>query len=278
LKSIVGLGVVLWRKIVDLYRSDPYTHLYLLYDLLYEWDNCDLVLDYDLGIKSYRLFWRGIRSDAIHLWSSSGCFDFEQLLSQDLLDSLRIDSIIHLHISDQRCIEELIDYLRDKGLVVDKSVFVDMVVDENSFKPYKPEIARRLTMDYLEEFYELKKLQFREYEYHGEFNLEDAKKYLGKYRYYGVFDDDRLVGISCRYLALPEIGVVGDVFVHPDYRGRGYGKILTSAITRDIVGYGAEALLHVFKGNERAIHIYEELGYRRIGEKVWISVEGRKKK
>ncbi len=279
LKRIVDLGNVLWRKIIDLYLKNPYDHIYLVYDLLYEWSNIDVVIDYDLAIKSYRLYWKGPYFDSIILWSNDICPDVEEMISKDLLDKLRPDSVIHLlNISDRRCIDKIVEYFEKNNWVVDKAVFYDMVVDEENFKPYEPDQAHRLTLDDLDAFIEIKKHQFREYEYSVEVNRESAIKLLRKRRYYGVFVDSELVAIACRYVGLPEIGVVGDVYVHPDHRGRGYGKIVTSAITRDVVGYGAKALLHVMKTNEVAIRLYEKLGYKIIGEKTWLFLEEKKEK
>ncbi len=277
LKKIVDLGNVLWRKIIDLYLGNPYDHIYLLYDLLYEWSNTDLVIDYDLAIKSYRLYWRGPYFDSILLWSSSGCLDVERFIGEELLNSVRPGSVIHLlNISDRGCIDEVIEYVVKNKWVVDKAVFYDMVVGEEDFKPYEPDKARRLSIDDVEGFIEIKKQQFREYEYEAEITRELAIELIKKRRYYGVYVDNKLVAISCRYAVSPDLSVVGDVYVHPDHRGRGYGKIVTSAITRDIVGYGAKALLHVMKTNETAIKLYEKLGYKIIGEKTWIFLEERK--
>ena len=67
-----------------------------------------------------------------------------------------------------------------------------------------------------------------------------------------------------------ELWLIGDVFTHPNYRSRGYGKIATSAITKDAIVSGAKALLHVEEGNEPAIRVYKALGYRVIRKRPCI--------
>ncbi|HDD33548.1 MAG TPA: GNAT family N-acetyltransferase, partial [Thermofilaceae archaeon] len=79
-----------------------------------------------------------------------------------------------------------------------------------------------------------------------------------------------LVSIACAYLRLPEVWVVGDVYTHPAYRGRGYAKAATSAITSDAISAGAIAMLHVAEGNEPALRVYRALGYRVTGRKPWV--------
>jgi ribosomal protein S18 acetylase RimI-like enzyme len=50
------------------------------------------------------------------------------------------------------------------------------------------------------------------------------------------------------------------VCVHPSHRGRGYGQILLSAVSRQIVARGEIPFLHVFTSNESAIALYRRQG------------------
>jgi predicted GNAT family acetyltransferase len=50
------------------------------------------------------------------------------------------------------------------------------------------------------------------------------------------------------------------VCVHPSHRGRGYGQILLSAISRRIVARGEIPFLHVFTSNHQAIALYRRQG------------------
>jgi hypothetical protein len=58
---------------------------------------------------------------------------------------------------------------------------------------------------------------------HGERNAFDLKQVLGG-AFYGVFEDGQLVAAAGTHLISPTYGVaaVGNVFTHPDFRGRGY--------------------------------------------------------
>jgi len=142
-----------------------------------------------------------------------------------------------------------------------------MVADEESFKPYSVEMAVRLNARdsyHVEEFLRLAKMA------RWKIDEEVAKELLVKRRYYGLFKDERLVSIACAFFRMPEVWPIGNVYTYPDYRGRGYAKTVTSAITRDALQSGAKALLHVAEDNISAIHVYKALGYRTISKKPWI--------
>ncbi len=261
-RCIDDLDINLWRALTKLYLSDPLTHCYLMYDTIYALDDTKVcvVMDGD-NIKSYVLIWRGRRIYGIHLWGD--------ILS--LLDRVEIPRdqtvFLHLYTDDIDIVTKAVEYLKSQGLEFKLTYFYDMVTDEKSFNPYKPELARRLTIDDIDQFIELKHIQGRIVD------RDEAIELINKNRYYGVFIDNKLVSIACRYIALPEIWVIGDVYTHPDYRGRGYAKIVTSAITRDAVNSGAKALLHVEENNNIAISVYRKLGYRVVARKAWIVIK-----
>ncbi|MBL7066093.1 MAG: GNAT family N-acetyltransferase [Anaerolineae bacterium] len=84
--------------------------------------------------------------------------------------------------------------------------------------------------------------------------------------FYGVLADGRLVAAAGTHLVSPTYGVaaVGNIFTHPDYRGRGYGTATTSAVLSELVQHGIrDVVLNVDQKNESAIRIYERLGFER---------------
>lgn len=52
------LDLELWREIVELHTRDPVAHAYLMYDLVYELENTELLVDYERGIRGYALVWK----------------------------------------------------------------------------------------------------------------------------------------------------------------------------------------------------------------------------
>ncbi len=58
-RGVDGLDLGLWRAVVRLYRGDPLTHVFLLYDLIYELDRTDAYFKVSgCEVAGYLLVWR----------------------------------------------------------------------------------------------------------------------------------------------------------------------------------------------------------------------------
>lgn len=76
--------------------------------------------------------------------------------------------------------------------------------------------------------------------------------------------DLRLIAVAGTHLVSSTYGVaaVGNVFTHPDYRGRGYGAAATSAVVTELLAHGIrDIVLNVGEDNAPALHPYERLGF-----------------
>ena len=99
----------------------------------------------------------------------------------------------------------------------------------------------------------------------GKGNAFDPKQVPGG-AFHGVFENGRLVATAGTHLISPTYGVaaVGNIFTHPDFRGRGYATVVTSAVVTELHGRGIrDIVLNVDQKNETAIRIYERLGFER---------------
>lgn len=251
------LSYSLWRGVTRLYRKDPVVHVYLAYDLLYEIENTRACFEVSGGeIIGYVLAWRGPRVNGVHVWGEA----------ESILDSVPLDRKAVVQVHKQGLVESLLERMSG-GSVVELREFLTMCVDERGFTPLGAATTVRLdpgNSHHVAQFRELKLLS-------GVLlTTEEARRMLRKRRYYGVFADGKLVSIACAYVRMADVWVVGDVFTHPDYRGRGYAKAATSAITGDAVSSGAVAVLHVASGNKPAIRVYRALGYKVAHSTPWI--------
>ena len=82
--------------------------------------------------------------------------------------------------------------------------------------------------------------------------------------YYGVVEGDLLVAVAGTHIVAPNEGVavVGNVFTHPEYRGRGYAERVTSAVTAELFERGcSEVVLTVDPQNTPAVAAYTHLGF-----------------
>ena len=73
-----------------------------------------------------------------------------------------------------------------------------------------------------------------------------------------------LIAVAGTHLVAPTMGVaaVGNIYTHPAHRGKGYGQLVTSAVTEELLNRNLLVVLNVDEGNTAAVHLYEKLGYR----------------
>ena len=84
--------------------------------------------------------------------------------------------------------------------------------------------------------------------------------------FYGVLDEGALVAVAGTHLVSEAYGVaaIGNVFTHPDYRGRGYATLTTRAVAGELRQQGIRTIvLNVAQENAPAVHVYERLGFER---------------
>ncbi|HVV03581.1 MAG TPA: GNAT family N-acetyltransferase [Puia sp.] len=84
--------------------------------------------------------------------------------------------------------------------------------------------------------------------------------------YFGVWQDDRLVAIAGERMRLEGMVEISAVCTDPAYTGRGYAQQLIAHICRTNLEKGNMLFLHVLTANERAIRLYEHLGFRKRRE------------
>lgn len=85
--------------------------------------------------------------------------------------------------------------------------------------------------------------------------------------YYGVCQNSILVAMAGTHLIAPVAGLaaVGNVVVHPSWRGKGLGKLVSSEVTQALLATGIEqVVLNVQRDNTPAIRLYERLGYTTV--------------
>lgn len=95
--------------------------------------------------------------------------------------------------------------------------------------------------------------------------------------YRGVVLDGRLVAIAGTHVVSRSEGVavIGNVFTHPGYRGRGLATNATSAVTEALLGYCDHVVLTVDPNNTPAVAAYARLGYREVCQLVEASAARR---
>ncbi len=82
--------------------------------------------------------------------------------------------------------------------------------------------------------------------------------------YYGVRRGTRLIAAAGTHVISPMYGLaaVGNVYTNRDYRGQGLAKVVTSAVTEELLRDCPEVVLNVRADNPPALAAYRALGYR----------------
>ena len=129
-----------------------------------------------------------------------------------------------------------------------------MVVDRETFTPFAGPAERITALD-IDDLNRLYQLGFRA-------GFPPAVVEDGVY--YGVRVRDRLVSAAGTHAinAREGIAVVGNVMTHTDFRGHDFAKMVTSAVTADLLGRVEDVALNVHADNEPAVAAYTRLGYR----------------
>jgi GNAT superfamily N-acetyltransferase len=133
-------------------------------------------------------------------------------------------------------------------------VMLRMVVDRRTFTPFAGP-AERLTALDVDDLNRLYQLGYR-----AGFPpsvVEDGV-------YYGVRVRGRLVSAAGTHAINPreEIAVVGNVMTHVDFRGHDFAKMVTSAVTSELLDRATDVALNVHADNDPAVAAYVRLGYR----------------
>jgi len=144
--------------------------------------------------------------------------------------------------------------LRDLYELDSPIVMLRMAVDRHTFTPFAGPADRltALDVDDLNRLYQLG--------YRGGFPASVVEDGV----YYGVRVRGRLVSAAGTHAINPreEIAVVGNVMTHVDYRGHDFAKMVTSAVTADLLARVTDVALNVHADNDPAVAAYARLGYR----------------
>lgn len=79
--------------------------------------------------------------------------------------------------------------------------------------------------------------------------------------YYGIFQEDKLVAVAGERMRMEQLTEISAICTHPDYTGRKYAQHLITHLCNTNLSAGNIPFLHVLQTNQRAIWLYEYLGF-----------------
>lgn len=95
----------------------------------------------------------------------------------------------------------------------------------------------------------------------------------GARRWAGSFVDGELAAVGADAWSAPDVGFLGGVATHPDYRRRGLSRALCSFVAHDLLERHPACALMVDGGNEGAIAVYRGLGFTYRGVTILLPAE-----
>ena len=200
---------------------------------------------------------RGALGQALYLNSHGGLGD--ALFAIGPVDAL--EAIMSLHPGPRHtfltCQPQHLEIVQRHYVLPEVYNMARMRVDRDTFTP-SPGNARRLSGRDVRRINRLYRSDGTPAFYTAQ-NIDDAV-------YFGAFDGDTLIAVAGTHVVAQSqgIAVIGNVFTHPRYRGEGWGTIVTSAVTRQLLHSGREAVLSVEPENDRAVRAYQTLGFREV--------------
>ncbi len=79
--------------------------------------------------------------------------------------------------------------------------------------------------------------------------------------YYGIWQDNQLVAVAGERMRLEEMTEISAICTHPAYTGRKYAQHLIAHLCNTNLEQGNIPFLHVLETNQRAISLYEYMGF-----------------
>lgn len=84
--------------------------------------------------------------------------------------------------------------------------------------------------------------------------------------YYGIKQEGKLVAMAGERMRLTGFTELSAVCTHPEYTGRGFAQQLITELCKRHVSAGISSFLHVSLMNQRAIRLYEHMGFEQRRE------------
>ena len=204
---------------------------------------------------------RGAGGQALVLHSGGGLGN--ALFAQGTVDA--VDAALRLHPGPRytflTCELHHLETIRRHYELPDHQAVLRMLVDRQTFSDFRGEV-RRLSGRDVREINRLYRADGTPAFYTAQ-NIDDAV-------YFGSFEGGRLVAVAGTHVIsyADEIAVAGNVFVHPNYRGRGLSRLVTGAVTRELLRGCRDVVLSVDPRNTAAVRAYQRLGYREVGRLI----------
>jgi len=245
------------QRVINSIKSDVVRHVFAFYDIQYEPDQTTTYAAFENeNLKGYILIYAALEFPSVILECESG-------VAQRLIEYAPENRFI-VHAPPN-----LLPVVKSRFPNAKHYVEDWMLAKKGESRFFRSELVRRLCTE--EDASRLTTLlSTREDRPRG--IVKRYMDWISKMPIYGVFVNDELVSYAGSFLQLPQIWMTGGVYTHPNRRNKGYATLATSAVTEEALKNAEAAALFVRSDNYPAIRVYEKIGYKKIGEKLWVDV------
>ena len=243
------------QRVIDSLRLDVIRHVFAFYDIQHEPDCTTMYAAFKNGsLKGYILIYTALEFPSVVLECDSDA-------AEKLIEYAPENRFI-MHVPPN-----LLPIVKRKFPLVKCYVEDWMLVKSDDAAFFRSRLVRRLrTEDDASKLAML--LSSRK-----DRTMGAVKKYvelISKQPIYAVFVDGELVSYVGSFIQLPQVWMIGGVYTHLKHRNKGYATLATSAVTEEALRNAEVAALFVRSDNYSAIRVYEKIGYKKIGEKLWV--------
>lgn len=245
------------QTLLDSLKSDPVKHAFALYDLQHDFEHTIVHMAFENEkLRGYILVYTALDWISIIL-------ECENSVADKLIEQAPENRFI-MHAPP-----ELLPIIKAKFPNAKHYVESWMVVKKGEVNLFKSPHARNLCTE--KDGAQLAKLLSTRKD-RPETNAKKCYELICRMPTYGVFIDNELVSYAGSFIQMPQIWLIGGVYTNPKHRNRGYATLATSAVTEEALKNAETAALFARIDNYPALRAYEKIGYRKIGEKLWVDV------
>ena len=245
------------QRVIDFLRLDVIRHVFAFYDIQYEPEHTTMYAAFENEkLKGYILIYTAMEFPSVILECDSSMA--AKLIGYAPENHL----IVHVPPNLLPMIERI--FPNAKHYVEDW-----MLVKKGETNFFRSELVRRLrTKDDASKLAMLRSSR----EDRPRRTVKKYQDWISKMSVYGIFIGNELVSYAGSFVQLPQVWIIGGVHTHPNHRNKGYATLVTSAVTEEALKYAETAALFVRSDNYSAIRVYEKIGYKKLGEKLWVDV------
>jgi ribosomal protein S18 acetylase RimI-like enzyme len=241
--------------------EDPLDNAYMIYDMDHGGSAVEFWLALDRALEGVLLIYRGDVFTCV--WLQGGRRAARTLCRKVDLDSAVFQVPVDLSDVVEESFPISAKYLEDVETVAASEAGLRISHG-----------LKRLTRDDAQQLARLRSNRFQGTKEKPTFDQlqEQAEMFIARDYVVGAFDGDKLVSTAASHLRLSFVWVIGGVFTDPEYRGRGFGIGVTSAVLREAMANVDYAMLLVWADNLAAKKMYGKLGFRTIGQRAWLDM------